>query len=538
LTTRKEPANISGEAKRVKPKKRRKTKKVKWRKLENAGVLFPPEYEFRNLSLLIKGEKINLSPEQEERAWAWANKRDTPYILDEVFASNFLSDFKKILPKKYSDLKMSDLDFSDIIRIQENEKIRKSHPKIIKELAAKRKIIREKLKEKYGYIKIDGHKTEVANYLVEPPGIFMGRGKHPFRGKWKPRIYPKDVTLNLSSGSPKPMGEWGKIVHDRHSIWLASWVDRLTKNIKYVWPHDSSRIRQSRDIAKYDHAKKLQSKLKKIRTFILKGMSSKDEKTRKIASVCYLIDKLCMRVGDEKDEDEADTVGASTLRVEHTKLNTQTIQFDFLGKDSVPWSKIITVKDEDDLLFKKNLGGFMIGKNESDPIFDGVRSSDVNRFLGCSAKGLTAKVFRTFHASNIIRKYLSKKKKMQDNGDYLKLYQAKLANLEAAKTCNHKRTPPKTWEKSLAKKRERLKKIKSKPPKTKKGKSRYGERIEKARIAIRMAKATKEYNLNTSLRNYIDPRIYKSWSDTIDLDWRKIYPKTLQKKFSWVEESS
>jgi len=27
-----------------------------------------------------------------------------------------------------------------------------------------------------------------------------------------------------------------------------------------------------------------------------------------------------MRVGDEKDEDEADTVGASTLRVEHLKF--------------------------------------------------------------------------------------------------------------------------------------------------------------------------------------------------------------------------
>ena len=26
-----------------------------------------------------------------------------------------------------------------------------------------------------------------------------------------------------------------------------------------------------------------------------------------------------MRVGDEKDEDEADTVGATTLRVEHVK---------------------------------------------------------------------------------------------------------------------------------------------------------------------------------------------------------------------------
>ena len=39
-----------------------------------------------------------------------------------------------------------------------------------------------------------------------------------------------------------------------------------------------------------------------------------------------------MRVGDEKDPDEADTVGATTLRKEHIKITTNTIEFDFLGK--------------------------------------------------------------------------------------------------------------------------------------------------------------------------------------------------------------
>ena len=38
-----------------------------------------------------------------------------------------------------------------------------------------------------------------------------------------------------------------------------------------------------------------------------------------------------------------------------------------------------------------------------------------------------------------------------------KLYHAKLANLEAAKMCNHKRTIPKTFEQSLQKKRDTLK---------------------------------------------------------------------------------
>ena len=40
-----------------------------------------------------------------------------------------------------------------------------------------------------------------------------------------------------------------------------------------------------------------------------------------VATACYLIDALCLRVGDEKDPDEADTVGATTLRPEHITLH-------------------------------------------------------------------------------------------------------------------------------------------------------------------------------------------------------------------------
>ena len=47
---------------------------------------------------------------------------------------------------------------------------------------------------------------------------------------------------------------------------------------------------------------------------------------------------------------------------------------------------------------------------------------------------------------------------------------------------------------------------------------------------------TKDYNLGTSLRNYIDPRTFKSWADYVGLDWTKIYTATLQRKFKWVEQ--
>ena len=46
---------------------------------------------------------------------------------------------------------------------------------------------------------------------------------------------------------------------------------------------------------------------------------------------------------------------------------------------------------------------------------------------------------------------------------------------------------------------------------------------------------TKDYNLNTSLKSYIDPRIYFDWAEKVDYDWTSFYSKTLQKKFSWLE---
>ena len=89
----------------------------------------------------------------------------------------------------------------------------------------------------------------------------------------------------------------------------------------------------------------------------------KDINQKKIATVCYLIFKLAMRVGDEKDPEEADTVGASTLRVEHIKFpqnnDKQFIEFNFLGKDSVPWQKTIEVNSEDARGLYNNLKLFM-----------------------------------------------------------------------------------------------------------------------------------------------------------------------------------
>src|SRR5436190_21248838 len=166
---------------------------MKWKQLVHNGVAFPPPYQPKGLHIITNGERVPLSSDAEELAYAWGKKRTTPYVQDPVFQTNFFSDFVKVLPAKYANENYSEINFSPVYQYLSKEELLKLDKELKKKVAAQRKELRLQLKEKYGYAVIDGTKTEFANYMVEPPSIFMGRGSHPMRGRWKPRIFPEDV---------------------------------------------------------------------------------------------------------------------------------------------------------------------------------------------------------------------------------------------------------------------------------------------------------------------------------------------------------
>jgi hypothetical protein len=61
----------------------------------------------------------------------------------------------------------------------------------------------------------------------------------------------------------------------------------------------------------------------KIRAEYNSHLKDKEMMVRQRATALYLIDKLALRVGNEKDtEEEADTVGCCSLRVEHVEVRT------------------------------------------------------------------------------------------------------------------------------------------------------------------------------------------------------------------------
>lgn len=449
---------------------------------------------------------------------------------------NFFEDFNQALGIKNYPTKPEDFDFTEIINTVEKEKLIKAN--ISKEgkkrQAQERKQIREENKQKYGYAIVDGIRTELGNYMAEPPSIFMGRGQHPRRGQWKPEVNHSDITLNLSPDAPKPPGNWKQVIWQPDSMWIAKWDDPLRGREKYIWLADSSQAKQQKEIDKFDKATELAKKIDKLRTHIANKLQSEDLKTRKIATVSYLIDALKLRVGDEKDSEEADTVGATTLRPSHITINAKDkVTFDFLGKDSVRWQKEVTLPEQVVINLQEFITQAQTQTNSTETtIFNGIRSEHVNDFLSEVMPDLTAKVFRTYYASEIVKNSLEKATVSASEPIFVKKHVATMANLEAAIMLNHKRKPPKNWEESLSKKITRLNALRDSPKKT----NSQTERLKSLDFKIKEIKDTRDYNLRTSLKSYIDPRIYYSWGNTIDFDWKLYYPKTLQTKFSWVEK--
>ena len=81
-----------------------------------------------------------------------------------------------------------------------------------------------------------------------------------------------------------------------------------------------SRLKGENDMQKYEKARKLKDHIEKIREDYINDFRAKEMAKRQRAVALYFIDKLALRAGNEKDEDQADTVGCCSLRVEHITL--------------------------------------------------------------------------------------------------------------------------------------------------------------------------------------------------------------------------
>uniref|UniRef100_A0A8C7Y3P6 DNA topoisomerase 1 n=1 Tax=Oryzias sinensis TaxID=183150 RepID=A0A8C7Y3P6_9TELE len=462
---------------------------------------------------------------------------DHEYTTKDIFRKNFFKDWRKEMTAEEK-ATITDLKKCNFTEMSEYFKAQSEARKAMsKEEKQKIKEENERLLQKYGYCIMDNHKERIANFRIEPPGLFRGRGDHPKMGMLKRRIRPEDIIINCSKDSkcpePPPGTKWKEVRHDNKVTWLVSWTENIQGSIKYIMLNPSSRIKGEKDWQKYETARRLKKFSIKFNAFC----SSKEE------------------------GETADTVGCCSLRVEHINLYPENegqeyvVEFDFLGKDSIRYYNKVPVEKR---VFK-NLQLFMENKEPDDDLFDRLNTSILNKHLQELMDGLTAKVFRTYNASITLQQQL-KELTTADENIPAKILSYNRANRAVAILCNHQRAPPKTFEKSMqnlqakidAKKdqlsdaKRELKSAKAdakvrKDEKTKKAvenKRKAVQRIEEQLMKLEVQATDREENkqiaLGTSKLNYLDPRISVAWCKKWGIPVEKIYNKTQREKFAWA----
>jgi DNA topoisomerase I len=557
---------------RISEKSRKSGKcEQKWKTLEHNGVMFQEEYVPIGIPITYEDQngnklEIELTPHAEEAAFFYARVcmiKDQNYTKNKTFNSNFWNDFKKLLPKGSLIKKFSGLSFENFVKYTKTKKDLQGN------ISRSRKRYEKDQKElKYAPFKtayVDGKPQDVGNFIIEPASIFMGRGKHPKMGMIKTRIQPKDVTINIgaSASIPKlPAGQfWGHIIHDPCKEWLASWKDPISGSVKYVYLAPTADFKSQSDEAKFNLARDLkQNFIQAIRQNYMDildsvGIGKAFTKRKQLATALYLIDSLLLRVGNEKSSDEADTVGVTSLRVEHIKLGANPppykIALDFLGKDSVRYEKKLEVPKS----VYQELKLCEKGKEPKDLLFDLITPKDVNYYLKNFMPGLTAKVFRTMNASTIYQNSVDKIKISRNEKIPTVVNKVNKANADVAIACNHTKKVSSTFNEGIRKitsqisktqqsikekqseinhSRDRKSRRKSQGLITKLSKEK--EKLKDLRVKLDAKRKLKSVATGTSKQNYIDPRITVAFSKRKSIPLEKLFNKQQLKKFEWAED--
>uniref|UniRef100_A0A182NG67 DNA topoisomerase I n=1 Tax=Anopheles dirus TaxID=7168 RepID=A0A182NG67_9DIPT len=535
---------------------------VKWKFLEHKGPVFAPPYEPlpSHVKFLYDGKEMKLSHNAEEVAGFYSRMLDHDYTSKEVFNDNFFKDWRKMMTQHERE-RITDLRKCNFQQMATHfAQLAEQNRNRTKEEKAALKATNEALLKEFGFCLIDGHKEKIGNFKIEPPGLFRGRGEHPKMGLVKRRVMPEDVIINCSKDShvpaPPPGHRWKEVRHDNAVSWLASWTENVQGQVKYIMLNPSSKLKGEKDWQKYETARRLLKHIDHIRATYREEWKSKEMRIRQRAVAMYFIDKLALRAGNEKDDDQADTVGCCSLRYEHITLHNSlngkenVVVFDFLGKDSIRYYNEVEVEKR---VFK-NLELFKENKKAGDDLFDRLNTTVVNEYLKGLMDGLTAKVFRTFNASYTLQKQLEELTDPKMSVPEMLLAYNR-ANRAVAILCNHQRAVPKTHEKSMGNLKEKirlkreqvdqcakelkdLKKSNVRDPSALDKKTKQLDRLKEQLKKLELQETDRDENktiaLGTSKLNYLDPRISVAWCKKFGVPIEKIFNKTQRDKFRWA----
>lgn len=541
------------------------SKEIKWQTYENNGVYIPDDYQPQGY--IIEGAENRLVV--ENMLWDLSMYVGTDKIKDKRLIKNFNADLKS-----YGKTNKTIDDFMPILEIMKAkrdqakiDKANRSKEQKEQDKAAAEKIKNE-LKEKYGYVTIDGTKMELTSYMTEGSRVFIGRGSHPKFGCWLPKVQPEEITINTSDLKNPPAApkghHWGAVVCNPNTF-MAWWynLDKVNEK-KFATVGQGSEQGMENNKEKFDIVRNLASNWEMVGKAIDKTLKEATDETEiQIGIVAYLIRNLGIRMGNDQrsksDEFATNVVGASTLRKNNIIWNKDgSVRFHFLGKDSVEYDNTFNLDPafKELLLARWNAAEGDGTKKWDDMKGDGslfpkAKSTLINDYFGKILPGLTAKKFRTAYGSAILAKALRNLK--IEEGEKLTSIKIKLdeAQLLVAKKLNHQRgINKKSLENAETKGAEKTnvlntkikefkKQLKAETSETKREKLR--EKLEKAEEKLSFEerklsfkKNTADSSISTSKKSYSDPRVLLSFCLDNDIEVKKVYTKSLLNNFIWA----
>lgn len=151
--------------------------------------------------------------------------------------------------------------------------------------------------------------------------------------------------------------------------------------------------------AKFERTTAMRTVVNDLQHKIGVDLESADRHTRALATVASLIDQHCIRVGGKPEEERTGSRGATTLEAQHCfEKRDGGLRLMFQGKSNHRWS--VEVQDPK---VAANIRAAATGKGPGQRLFN-VTPSAINDYIKRQAgREITAKDFRTFHATSIVR---------------------------------------------------------------------------------------------------------------------------------------
>jgi DNA topoisomerase-1 len=172
-----------------------------------------------------------------------------------------------------------------------------------------------------------------------------------------------------------------------------------------------ARWREMRDADKFDHLSEFARVLPRIRRQVSADMALQGLPRRKVlALIVRLLERTCIRIGNERYAEENDSFGLTTMRNRHVKVSGARIEFQFRGKSG----KFHRIAIDDPGLARvirriRDLPGQELFQYMDDAgEVQSIGSSDVNEYLKeiSGYDEISTKDFRTWNGSVYVASWL------------------------------------------------------------------------------------------------------------------------------------